>query len=319
MNIDLRITGATITGEVIESPASNGMMIQNGRLTGVLAAYTLNTVRGLDFPDVGLRPEDSLLDATFANILGMLMALPRLDDDGPYSTCLTPDIDVDRDGREAFCDSTPDPEDPAKTIDTCVDGDGTVVLDEVDADGNVTKECTEALDDSGKRRFVDGVSVEMNFTTIPTCCRRSDLTARRGAPRLFAAKGPSGCGTLGPMRVVQPIFTILLAAASAACGDPSLKAAGQECFASSECAAGLTCDFGQTPAICADTQTRDRDAAVPVDSAIIDGAPPIDAAPGIDAPILPVDAAAPIDGPLIPPDAAADAPILPVDAATAGG
>jgi len=47
----------------------------------------------------------------------------------------------------------------------CVDGDGTIVRDEVDASGNVTKHCTEALDAKGNPRFVDGISVELNFKT----------------------------------------------------------------------------------------------------------------------------------------------------------
>jgi hypothetical protein len=31
----------------------------------------------------------------------------------------------------------------------------------------VTKQCTEALTSAGKLRFVDGISVELNFTTTP--------------------------------------------------------------------------------------------------------------------------------------------------------
>jgi len=31
----------------------------------------------------------------------------------------------------------------------------------------VTKQCTEAVDSHGKPRFVDGISVELNFTTSP--------------------------------------------------------------------------------------------------------------------------------------------------------
>ena len=80
-----------------------------------------------------------------------------------YPNCRTPDIDVDGDGLESFCDSNPN--DDIKTVDVCIDGDGTVVKDEVDANGTVTKQCTEALDKSGKPRFVDGISVELNFTT----------------------------------------------------------------------------------------------------------------------------------------------------------
>jgi hypothetical protein len=41
------------------------------------------------------------------------------------------------------------------------------------------------------------------------------------------------------------------------CGGSSLKEAGEECVASSECAAGLVCDLGRTPAVCAGNVTAD--------------------------------------------------------------
>jgi hypothetical protein len=98
-----------------------------------------------------------------------------------------------------------------------------------------------------------------------------------------------------------------------ACGDPALKAAGDSCFASSECADGLTCDFGQDPPVCAGMQTAQPDAA-PVpdappdqpDAAPVPDAPPgtPDAAPVPDAPPSPPDAAEPPDAPPAPPDAA---------------
>ena len=91
-----------------------------------------------------------------------------------------------------------------------------------------------------------------------------------------------------------------------ACGGSSLKEAGEECVASSECAAGLVCDLGQTPAVCASNTTAD--------ARIVD-APPGDDAPPVDAPEVQIDApaidAAVIDAPEIdappPIDAAVDA------------
>ena len=83
----------------------------------------------------------------------------------------------------------------------------------------------------------------------------------------------------------------------------SSKAQGQECFASSECGAGLVCDFGVTPHVCAERApaavARVFDAAV---------GPTFDAAPG--APDAAPDAAPPDAA---PPDAApaADAAPLP--------
>lgn len=93
-------------------------------------------------------------------------------------------------------------------------------------------------------------------------------------------------------------FLLVLAVAAAGCGK-DYKYAGDECVATSECAPGLVCDLGQSPAVCAEFTTDEPDAA----PAGIDAAPPIDGPPGtIDAP--------PIDAPMI------DAPMVdatPVD------
>jgi hypothetical protein len=158
--LDLKITGATIEGDV----QADGS-IKNGRLGGVIDAKTADTIRGLTVDQIMLTPDESLLDAVFANVLGSLLALPKASPDvtKDYAGCRTPDIDVDGDGLEAFCDSNE--ADDNKTVDVCIDGDGTVVKDEVDGSGNVTKHCTEAVDATGKPRFVDGISVELNFTT----------------------------------------------------------------------------------------------------------------------------------------------------------
>ena len=153
INLDLRITGTRIVGDI--AMTANGVTVSNGRLGGVLDAHTLDDVRGLMIDEIMLNPEDSLLDAMFANILGVLLGLPKNEMD-----CLQPDIDVDRDGLEAFCDSNPD--DMIKVVDICIDGDGTMVAD---GDGGV-EHCTDAMRD-GKLRFVDGVSIEMNFAAVP--------------------------------------------------------------------------------------------------------------------------------------------------------
>jgi hypothetical protein len=156
INLDLRITGATIEGTL----DANGTTM-NGKLGGVIDAKTADTIRGLDVSQIGLTPENSLLDATFANLLGPLLALPKASAGitKKYAGCRTPDIDVDGDGLEAFCDSNPNDED--KSVDTCIDGDGTEVKD------SGTTQCTEAMGSNGKPRFVDGISVEMNFSTTP--------------------------------------------------------------------------------------------------------------------------------------------------------
>ena len=159
--LDLKITGATIEGDL---ELENGrVVIKNGRLGGVIDARTADTIRGLTFEDIMLKPEDSLLDAIFGNVLGSLLVLPAQRPSDPYPGCRMPDIDVDRDGREAFCDTDADGDPETKVVDLCIDGDGTEIRDEVV--GGVVKQCTEALDDKGRPRFVDGISVEINFST----------------------------------------------------------------------------------------------------------------------------------------------------------
>jgi hypothetical protein len=155
IDLALKITGTTIEGNLIED--AFGVHIENGRIGGIIEVRTADQVRGIEIEEI-LDPEDSLADAIFANLLGPVLALPELPAEvtAPYEGCRTPDIDVDGDGREAFCDSNLD--DDIKVVDVCIDGDGTVVLDTADT------HCTEALDDDGKPRFVDGISVELNFT-----------------------------------------------------------------------------------------------------------------------------------------------------------
>lgn len=153
INLDLRITGATI-----EATLDSDGTTMNGRLGGVIDSKTADTIRGLDVEQIGLTPENSLLDATFANLLGPLLALPKAKENilKKYPGCRTPDIDVDQDGLEAFCDA--DPNDDDKSVTVCIDGDGTEIKD------TATEQCAAAVK-NGVPRFVDGISVEMNFKT----------------------------------------------------------------------------------------------------------------------------------------------------------
>src|SRR5204862_7862097 len=68
INLDLKITGAQIQATL----AADGTTM-NGRLGGVIDGKTADTIRGLDVPAISLTPEDSLLDAPFANLLGPLL------------------------------------------------------------------------------------------------------------------------------------------------------------------------------------------------------------------------------------------------------
>ena len=156
ITLDLRITGAQIQAKVVD--LGGRIVLQGGRLGGVIDSKTADTIRGLEVEQIGLLPENSLLDATFANLLGPLLALPKAKPaiGEKYPGCRTPDIDVDQDGLEAYCDSNPD--DEIKVVDKCIDGDGTEFSDA----GNM--QCTEAMKGT-KYRFVDGISVELNFET----------------------------------------------------------------------------------------------------------------------------------------------------------
>lgn len=161
--LTLKITGTQIKADVVEE---NGhITLKNGHLGGVIDARTADTIRGLEVEQIGLTPEDSLLDAIFGNVLGTLLALPTQPNGTPHAGCKTPDIDVDRDGLEIFCDTNSDNDPDKLVVDLCVDGDGTEVRDMVV--GGVMQHCTEAIGPNGKPRFVDGISVELNFETAP--------------------------------------------------------------------------------------------------------------------------------------------------------
>lgn len=171
LNLDLRITGATIEADMMQMAAGYGVV--NGRLGGVIDANTADKVTGLELEDIGLTEDQTLLDATFANILGTLIGLPKLPMGEFFEGCMSPDIDVDRDGLEHFCDS--DVLDDLKHVDVCIDGDGTVYCESTvtnelalaECDVMVTGPCTEQVDDDGDLRFVDGISIEINFETVP--------------------------------------------------------------------------------------------------------------------------------------------------------
>lgn len=163
LTLDLRITGAQIEADVMMIGDSVGLA--NGRLGGVIDSQTADNIRGLTVEEIGLTPENSLLDAIYANLLGTLLSLKATGPDHAYPGCKMPDIDVDRDGLEVFCDS--DPNDDDKSVDICIDGDGTVITD-ADAGGD----CTDVTDEAtGRPRFADGISVELNFSTVPTILR----------------------------------------------------------------------------------------------------------------------------------------------------
>jgi hypothetical protein len=159
-SLDLKLTGAQIVADVVDD-GGGAMHLANGHLAGIIDARTADQIKGLDVPQINLTPDESLLDAAFANLLGTYLALPFSTALG-HTQCQTPDIDVDLDGLETFCDSIPN--DDTKYVDTCIDGDGTVVHDGDDG----VADCSAAVDAAGKPRFVDGISVELDFATVAT-------------------------------------------------------------------------------------------------------------------------------------------------------
>jgi hypothetical protein len=127
------------------------------KLGGVLQAYRLDQLASPDLPQLGTMPGDTMLDVIYANLLGPLLALPR---STVMPGCRTADIDIDGDGLEAFCDSNPD--DDIKRVDTCIDGDGTVIHD----GDNGVAQCTQAMV-GGRYRFVDGISAGIQLSASP--------------------------------------------------------------------------------------------------------------------------------------------------------
>lgn len=161
LELELRIDGATIEADIV--PSGDGFVLENAILGGVLGPQGLDAVRNLDVPDISLKPEDSLLDAVYTNALRSVLGLEK-HGSKEYADCRIPDIDVDGDGLEGFCDS--DPLDQKFTVDVCIDGDGTVVRDEGSGDNII--HCTAALKSDGTPRFVDGISVALDFATTTT-------------------------------------------------------------------------------------------------------------------------------------------------------
>src|SRR5262249_54967267 len=127
------------------------------KLGGVLQAYRLDQFASPNLQQLGTMPGDTVLDVIFANVLAALLALPH-PTAGPGRT--TADIDIDGDGLEAFCDSNPN--DAIKRVDTCIDGDGTVIHD----GDNGVAQCTQATV-GGKLRFVDGISAGIQLQAVP--------------------------------------------------------------------------------------------------------------------------------------------------------
>lgn len=87
------------------------------------------------------------------------------------------------------------------------------------------------------------------------------------------------------------LAAILLTTATYACSSDELKAEGAQCFGSAECSDGLTCDFGQSPAVCAVGQTAplvDANNVVEIDATLTDATPGLPDAEVPDAAVTPI-------------------------------
>jgi hypothetical protein len=153
--IDLELSGARLQMTLSDNPGAKTTKTDDGLLAGVLQATTLSQITGIEASDF-IKKEQSLLDAVFVGPVGTVLGLDS-DNQGHFF----PDIDVDGDGYETFYNTNPPAAGQPIKVDTCVDGDGTVIM------STPTEPCALAKDADGKPRFVDGLSVSLRFTAVP--------------------------------------------------------------------------------------------------------------------------------------------------------
>jgi len=158
ITLNLNLTGARVQMDLMDAGGLTSVPMlgsdgkAGGRLGGVLSAVTLAQINGIDAGGV-IKPDQSLLDAVFAGAVGTVLGLDQ-DKDQHY----LPDIDVDGDGIEAFWQTNPTPSGGSAHVDTCRDGDGTIIMG---------TDCPLAKDAKGNYRFVDGLSAALKFTAVP--------------------------------------------------------------------------------------------------------------------------------------------------------
>ncbi len=218
---ELRLTSAVMEATITPHVPSAGILLTNGRLGGVLNAQSLDSVPN-PISDYYGTPDNTLLDV-FVGSGGLLLGLPTVGrcllrpgqtGEGPmpppecngvhdcdaYGDNLycdrdirAPDIDVDGDGIEIFLDMNLDEDDQVTRVDTCIDGDGTVIQDEMEYSGQAcdnnddclqslgedwfcsssrlecfrVTNCTQAKDEHGNYRFVDGYSIMLKLEAVP--------------------------------------------------------------------------------------------------------------------------------------------------------
>jgi hypothetical protein len=161
--LDIDISGVSLTLTLSRAIVSmdlqeknGGTYVTQGLLGGVLEVVSLAQIH-IDASSF-CNKQQSLFDCIFASSIGSIIGLP-MDAQGHYQ----PDIDVDGDGLESFWQQDTGGTGPA-LVDTCQDGDGTIVHNNWDGKGT---SCALAKDPQGNYRFVDGISAALKYTAVP--------------------------------------------------------------------------------------------------------------------------------------------------------
>lgn len=157
-DLKLTLSGTRITMKTREM--NGATYVTDGLLGGVLSVSSLAQIH-IEAAGV-ITKDQSLADAIFVGAASSILGVDS-DKDGHYR----PDIDLDGDGIESFwqegAGTITDAGVKVQAIDTCKDGDGTIVRN----GDNGVPYCPLAKDAKGRYRFVDGLSTTLKFAAVP--------------------------------------------------------------------------------------------------------------------------------------------------------
>lgn len=199
-NSELNITNALIEATVSGHLPTNGLVLEDARLGGVLNGAALDKVPNFAEDFYGVK-SNTMLDVVVGPG-GLLLGLPSIgmcmlrpgatiEQPLPPDPCDTidecpnrddffcdveiraPDIDVDRDGIELFLDLNVDDDPDVFRVDTCVDGDGTVEQDTYEWAGDT---CTTHRDcaDRYTRDWSCSVTRQECYQVTSNCTEATD-------------------------------------------------------------------------------------------------------------------------------------------------